>query len=70
MVVPEQPIFFNIIIQYHQTKFMITGLLIGIVSAAFLAVFVSLFMTYYIDRQIKKINNKDLDIHFDEQDIY
>ena len=49
---------------------MINGLLIGMASAAFLAVFVSLFMTYYIDRQIKKINNKDLDIHFDEQDIY
>jgi hypothetical protein len=49
---------------------MITGLLIGMASAAFLAVFVSLFMTYYIDKQIKKIDNKDLDIHFDERDIY
>lgn len=39
-------------------------------SAVFLAVFVGLFMTYYIDKQIKKIDNKDLDIHFDERDIY
>ena len=49
---------------------MLTGIFIGIVSTFVLSVVISLFMTYYVDKGIEKMKNKDLDINFDEQDIY